>query len=172
LYGATVESGQPGGLVPGSGTSFPDDVLSDLLRRFARFGALLEPHDHGGIRASLSEVLALGELSVSEGMSQQELADLLGLEKSTVSRLVSGMAARGWLTRERHPANRRVTRLELTEAGRLAAERIGRDLRQRHHAMFSAMTAEERQALTVGLGALARVVEHAAAQHPARITEA
>jgi DNA-binding MarR family transcriptional regulator len=134
-------------------------VLSDLLRRFARFGVLLEPHDHDGSRASLSEVMALGELSVSEGMSQQELADLLGLEKSTVSRLVGAMESRGWLTRARDPANRRVTQLRLTETGRRAAERIGRDLRHRHHAMFSAMTPEERQALTVGLSALARVVE-------------
>ena len=145
--------------MPGAGSSFPDDVLSELIHRFARSGSLLEPHDHGGVQVSLSEVLAFGELAASEGLSQQVLAERLGLEKSTVSRLVSGMEERGWLTRGRDPANRRYTRLHLTEAGQVIAERIGRDLRARHEAMFAAMTTAERRALTVGLTALARVID-------------
>jgi DNA-binding IclR family transcriptional regulator len=35
--------------------------------------------------------MALGELAEVEGMSQHELTALLGLEKSTVSRLVAGL---------------------------------------------------------------------------------
>jgi DNA-binding MarR family transcriptional regulator len=149
--------------VPRAGSAFPDDVLSQLIHRFARSGSLLEPHDHGGVRVSLSEVLALGELTTSAGVSQQELAERLGLEKSTVSRLVAGLESRGWLTRDRDPANRRFARLDLTRAGQAVADRIGRELHEHHRALFSALTAEEREALAVGLTALARVIdEHAA----------
>jgi DNA-binding MarR family transcriptional regulator len=161
LYDATMASDQDGdgeGAAAGHGW-FPDDVLSRLLRRLVRFGSLLEPHDHGGIQASMSEVLALGEIAAAVTLSQQQLADLLALEKSTVSRLVTGMEQRGWLIREREPANRRFTRLRLTSDGEDAAARIAQDLRDRHRTLFSGLTPLEREALTVGLSALARSLE-------------
>jgi DNA-binding MarR family transcriptional regulator len=144
--------------VTSSGGPFPDDELRRVLQRFARFGGLLEPHDHAGIRASLSEVLALGALVETGTLSQQELAVQLGLEKSTVSRLAAGLEERGWLARERDPENRRYYRLRLTPEGRAVAERIGADLRARHRELLAALTDEERAALTLGLTALARVL--------------
>ena len=69
---------------------FPDDELRRALQRLFRLGGLLEPHQHAGLKLSLSEVMALGELGDVESMSQQELGQLLGLEKSTVSRLAAG----------------------------------------------------------------------------------
>ena len=66
---------------------FPDDELRRGLQQLIRLSRILEPHTGAGTRASLSEVMALGELTEVEAMSQHELARLLGLEKSTVSRL-------------------------------------------------------------------------------------
>jgi DNA-binding MarR family transcriptional regulator len=127
-----------------------------VLQRLIRLGGLLEPHDHAGDHRSLSEVMALGELAEVDSMSQQELARLLGLEKSTVSRLVAGLERRGWVARDRDPSNRRFYQLRLTESGREVADRIGRDLRDHHARLLAALTPDEIQALTVGLSALAR----------------
>lgn len=135
---------------------FPDDELRRLLQRLIRLGGLLEPHDHVGAHASLSEVMALGELSEVDCLSQQELAQLLGLEKSTVSRLAAGLERRGWVARDRDPANRRFYQLRLTEAGRGVAERIGSDLRAQHARLIAALTPDEMAALAVGLNGLAR----------------
>ena len=79
-----------------TGGPFPDDDLRRSLRRLVRLGGLLEPHSHhhAGLHMSLSEMMALGELADVESMSQQELGQLLGLEKSTVSRLVVGLQHR------------------------------------------------------------------------------
>jgi len=110
----------------GAAGGFPDDWLRRLLRGLVRAGGLLEPHDPSGVRLSLSEVFALGELADAGTLSQQELADRLGLEKSTVSRLAANLERREWLTRERDPANRRFYRLRLTGAraeGREAGRR-------------------------------------------------
>ena len=64
-------------------TTFPDDELRRFLRQLVRTGGLLEPAhappNHGGDEVSMSESLALGELSDAGEMSQQELARLLGL---------------------------------------------------------------------------------------------
>jgi len=147
LYGTTV-----------TGNSFPDDDLRRALRRLVRLGSLLEPHQHAGLHLSLSEMMALGELADVESMSQQDLGELLGLEKSTVSRLAAGLQRRGWIGRERDPANRRFYQLQLTPEGRTVAERIGQDLRTHHEQLLGALTPDEREALTIGLAGLARAL--------------
>ena len=135
---------------------FPEDRLRRLLQQLAQTGGLLEVHDHGGIKVSVSEILALGELSDAGTLSQRELATRLGLEKSTVSRLAAGMERRGWLVRERDPANRRLYRLRLTQEGQAAARTVGEDLHARHAHLFAALTPDERAGLEVGLKGLIR----------------
>jgi DNA-binding MarR family transcriptional regulator len=143
---------------------FPDDVISTLLRRLVRAGGLLEPHDHPGVHASLSEILAMRELVDMPGLAQNDLADRLGLEKSTVSRLVAGLERRGWVRRDRDPGNRRYLRLSLTDEGAATARLIGRHLHEHHRAMLAGLTHGELEALVVGLTALARVLS----EHPAK----
>lgn len=144
---------------------FSDDHLRQLLRRVVRLSGLLEPHDHAGVRASASEVFALGELVEAGTLSQQELAERLGLEKSTVSRLVAGMEGRGWLSRVRDPANRRVYRLSLTGEGEAAACHIREFFRTRHAHMLGSLTPAERRGLMLGLAGLARVADEGTASH-------
>lgn len=146
-------------------TTFPDDDLGRFFQQLARSSGFLEAvqssHEHAGVRLSMSETFALGELASAGSLSQQELAERLGLEKSTVSRLAAGMEGRGWLRRERHPDNRRLYRLELTEVGRDVAERVGSELREHHGRLLARLTGEERHALRVGLGALVRELDGA-----------
>lgn len=138
---------------------FPDDEIRRLMRRLVRLVGLLEPHRHGEVKVSLSEVMALGELSEAESLSQQELSQLLGLEKSTVSRLAAGLEGRGWVSRHRDPTNRRYSQLALTDEGRAVAERLGQDLQAHHDRLLAGLTAVDRKALTTGLTALGRVLE-------------
>ena len=97
------------------------------------------------------------ELSGSP-LTQKELADRLGLEKSTVSRLVSGLEAKGWVTRNRHLHNRRFSQVTLSAAGRTAANRAGDNLQRRHAELFAALSEEELSALAVGVAALTRIL--------------
>jgi DNA-binding MarR family transcriptional regulator len=139
--------------------AFPDDWLRRLLRGLVRASGMLEPHNHAGTRLSMSEIFALGELSESDTLSQRDLADRLGLEKSTVSRLAGNLERRGWLSRERDPANRRFYRLRLTLHGRDAARRIGGHFRVYHAALLSELTPDEQAGLRAGLAGLIRALE-------------
>jgi DNA-binding MarR family transcriptional regulator len=150
---------------PTTGSDFPDDELRRLLSHLVRAAGLLEPspepHQHAGVRVSTSEVFALGELIEAGSLSQQDLADRLGLEKSTVSRLAAALEGRGWLSRERDDANRRFYRLRLTAEGQDVARRIGAELREHHSRLLDQLTPVERHALAVGLGGLVRAMrEH------------
>jgi len=138
--------------------SIPEDDLSALLRRLARLAALMERHEHGGINASASELFAMEELSASP-LTQSELGTRLGLEKSTVSRLVSGLEAKGWVSRNRHLHNRRFSHVTLSQAGRDASHRAAADLQKRHTQVFAALSGQERAALAVGVAALTRILE-------------
>jgi len=139
---------------------FPDDELRRALQQLIRLSRILEPHSTAGTHASLSEVMALGELAEVDGMSQHELAQLLGLEKSTVSRLVAGLVDRGWVSRERTPHNRRLYRLQLTHDGHATARQIGKELRVQHAELLSGLTLAERQGLAIGLAGIARVLRN------------
>ena len=70
---------------------------------------------------SASEARALAELVTARGLAQGELAGLLGLEKSTVSRLAAGLERKGWIRRGRDEDNQRYVRLYLTPEGRARA---------------------------------------------------
>jgi len=135
----------------------PDDDLSYILRRLARLAAAMERQEQGGIGASASELFAMEELSGSP-LSQSELADRLGLEKSTVSRLVSGLEAKGWVARSRHLHNRRFSQVTLSATGHAAANRAAVNLQQRHAELFAALGEEELSALALGVAALTRIL--------------
>jgi DNA-binding MarR family transcriptional regulator len=138
---------------------FPDDWLRRLLRGLVRAGSLLESHGQTGLGLSLSEVFALAELADAGTLSQQDLADRLGLEKSTVSRLAAGLERHGWLSRERDPDNRRFYRLRLTASGKQVAKRVGGHFRRYHAALFQALTPDEQAGLQLGMAGLIRALD-------------
>ena len=77
-------------------------------------------------QVSSSEARALIELVTARGIAQGELAGLLGLEKSTVSRLAAGLERKGWIRRGRDEGNQRYVRLYLTPEGGEVATRVDR----------------------------------------------
>lgn len=137
----------------------PHDVLEMAMDGLFRRRGVLDPSGAvPGLGASLSESLALGFLAAGPCV-QHELGAYLALEKSTVSRLVAGMTGKGWVERARDPENRRFQKVVLTGAGRTAAAQIAEAMRERHARWLAALSAEERQALAVGLPALVRVMD-------------
>ncbi|WP_327287081.1 MarR family winged helix-turn-helix transcriptional regulator [Streptomyces sp. NBC_01198] len=136
----------------------PHDVLELAMDGLFRRRGVLDPSRVvPGLGASLSESLALGYLATGSCV-QHELGSYLGLEKSTVSRLVAGMTEKGWVERGRDPDNRRFQKVVLTGLGRRAATQIAEAMRQRHERWLAALSPEEQQALAIGLPALVRAM--------------
>lgn len=137
--------------------------LHELLKALIRAVGMLH-HALPGEPVTLSQVFALHELDLGRPLAQQELAERLGLEKSSVSRMAADMERKGLLVRERDPANRRFYRLRLTDRGRVYHARAGALFRERMAPLIDAMTAAERAALVTGLSGLVRVMH----EHDAR----
>jgi DNA-binding MarR family transcriptional regulator len=105
---------------------------------------------------SASEARALIELVAARGIAQGQLAVLLGLEKSTVSRLAAGLERKGWLRRGRDEENQRFVRLYLTPEGRAIAAQVWQAWQSRQARILAGLSAEERAGLSAGLRGLVR----------------
>ena len=105
---------------------------------------------------SASEARALIELLTARGIAQGQLAALLGLEKSTVSRLAAGLERKGWLRRGRDGENQRFVRLYLTPEGRAIAAQVWQAWQSRQARIMAGLSAEERAGLAAGLRGLVR----------------
>jgi DNA-binding MarR family transcriptional regulator len=122
---------------------------------------------------SASEARALIELLTARGIAQGQLAALLGLEKSTVSRLAAGLERKGWVRRGRDEDNQRYVRLYLTPEGRVIAAQVWQAWQSRQARILAGLSAEERAGLAAGLRGLVRglaaegLLEDAAAAAPA-----
>jgi DNA-binding MarR family transcriptional regulator len=114
------------------------------------------PSVAGVPQLSGSEARALIELVKARGIAQGELAALLGLEKSTVSRLAAGLERKGWIRRGRDEGNQRYVRLYLTAEGGAVAARLWSAWHSRQARILAALTPEERAGLAAGLGGLVR----------------
>jgi len=142
------------------------DQLLGLLLRMLSPGAVPpgsppagNDHEAGPVPAaavSASEARALTELLAAHGIAQGQLAALLGLEKSTVSRLAAGLESKGWIRRGRDEQNHRYVRLYLTPQGRAVADRLWQAWQSRQERILAGLTAEERSGLALGLRGVLR----------------
>jgi DNA-binding MarR family transcriptional regulator len=143
------EGGQAGpDGVAGDGSAVPDSGERDRSAGEAAEAPIPAP--------SASEARALIELVAARGIAQGQLGTLLGLEKSTVSRLAAGLERKGWVRRGRDEANQRYIRLYLTPEGSRVAARVWSAWQTRQARILAALTIEERAGLASGLRGLIR----------------
>jgi DNA-binding MarR family transcriptional regulator len=131
-------------------------VAIDAAAQPPRSGMPASGEADPALAISASEARALIELVAARGIAQGELAALLGLDKSTVSRLAAGLERKGWVRRGRDEANQRYVRLYLTPEGGEVAARVWRAWQSRQNRILASMSADERVGLTAGLRGLIR----------------
>lgn len=139
------------------------EVLGHAMHQLFALRGVLDPAQAApGLGATLSEVLALSHLAADGALTQAEVAERLALDKSTVSRLIDSLQAKGWAERRQDDHDRRVSRVGLTPAGRRAASEVAAATHRRHARVLEGLSAEERDALAVGLPGLVRALEESA----------
>lgn len=133
--------------------------LHELFMEFMRVAGMLQPeYPIHGHQVSMSQAFAVHELDTDPPLSQRDLVERLGLEKSTVSRMAAEMERKGLLVRERDPGNRNFYRLRLTDRGRKLHAGMAADFHRQYVKWVAAMSDSEVEAALVGLSALVRVM--------------
>lgn len=133
----------------------PDDVLEAVHAVMHRVRSL----QHQGLRDGEHELApmearVLGFFARHPGGTQRDLAEHSGRDKGQLARLVNGLRERGLLDARPDPADRRVTRLHLTDHARqlhLAVQRQRRRLAERAAAGLNEAERQQLQALLARL---------------------
>ena len=131
-----------------------ENELAQLLSvELMRLGGRLESSVQGHLKQwdiSTPQFNVLRILFVrdeGEGVSCQTVIDRLLTPVPDLTRLLSRLEERGWVTRFRDPHDRRIRRSKLTETGRSVVEEIYPTLTVFHQTEFASLTAAEMQTL-------------------------
>ncbi|MEU1010871.1 MarR family winged helix-turn-helix transcriptional regulator [Streptomyces sp. NPDC088810] len=138
-------------------TPDPDGLLAEqLLRLTRRVHRIQKRHleqRHLGVTPAQSRLLrTLAHYASPPRMA--DLAERLEVVPRAVTTLVDGLEASGKVRRVPDPANRRVTRIELTDEGRAALRVLRGARRSAAEEILAPLTEKERQVLGVLLDTL------------------
>lgn len=102
------------------------------------------------------------QAGASGGLTLKELSERMGLAHSTVSGIIDRLERRGMVYRQVDPADRRSTRIVMTERVRAYIEQqLMPHLRDPLLAALRRATSEEREAILTGLSTLHRLLTQA-----------
>lgn len=119
------------------------------LHLFMAFGWLARSMARGS-RFSVIKPAAIGVpalLKAHPGLSQTELADLMGVERMTAGVQVGRCIRNGWVRRERSVTDRRKYRLYVTAKGLTNLRRIAALIPQHERYLFGSLSRQDQAAL-------------------------
>ncbi|OME30631.1 MarR family transcriptional regulator [Paenibacillus odorifer] len=100
------------------------DVLRNLMRAFDKNIGALEKTQLMCCGATIGQCHAIMEIGLAGEISLIDLANVLNLDKSTMSRTVNNLVADHWVERIIDPNNRRYVKLMLSNKGQVLNEQI------------------------------------------------
>ena len=127
----------------------------------AKFADLLIP-----LKFTPPQAGILGVISRQNALSQQALADLLGMFPSRLVLMLDELEQAGLIERRPHNSDRRVYALHLTAQGKKALQAITRVARQHEDTLCAALNASERETLTQLLSRIANEQQLRPGVHP------
>jgi DNA-binding MarR family transcriptional regulator len=128
------------------------DALEDLLR-------VVQFRDRDRAccyDVSVSQCYALERVVHGGGLTVNELAASLYVDKSTASRIAQSLVDKGYVARARDPEDGRVVRLVPTPAGTVLCHRILADIREEYAEMLAEFGPEVRAGIIRLVGRLGR----------------
>ena len=116
-----------------------------LLTRLSKLVYRKTPESQLGVR--LKHFVVLSYLADREGIPQQELGDICGMDANNLVLVLNELEAAGLAQRRRDPQDRRRHIVEVTDAGRTAFERGERAREAVEDDVLGALDSDERQTL-------------------------
>jgi DNA-binding MarR family transcriptional regulator len=134
------------------------ELLDELFAHSPAKALRYMRHWPGGA-LSLVHLNVMMILDSDGALPMNQLAEALDVSQASATGIVDRMEQRGLIARQRDPDDRRVTRVDLTDSGRQAIERLGAERRDRLGKLLDELTDEELNAFLVGSRAMRRARE-------------
>lgn len=126
-------------------------------RRYFSKGKEGERAGIGPIKKGFSDIL--GMLVSSDGVSQQQIADKIGIRPQSASEAICSMEMQGLIRRQDSNFDKRVTLIYITDEGREYYEKSYLEISEHAREFLSVLTEEEKQVLFSLLMKLGRAEE-------------
>lgn len=136
---------------------------SHLLHRAQQIAA---NHSAAALKSAgvtLRQFSVLAALSGNEGVSQSDLVNATGIDRSTLADMVARMEAGGLIKRADSKTDARAKSVSLTAKGKKAYDKALPAVSKADDALFSTLAKAKQDALMQGLGGLVEDAEKAAA---------
>lgn len=135
------------------------NILQELLRVLVRNLSILEKSDASCCGVTITQCHAILEIGRSGKISLVELADLLGVDKSTMSRTVNNLVESDFAIRESDAENRRYVIIQLTENGKSVFQNIEESMESYYKGIFGSIPEDKRSQVLESLQLLADAVK-------------
>ncbi|PJI10478.1 MULTISPECIES: MarR family winged helix-turn-helix transcriptional regulator [Clostridium] len=134
------------------------DCLRELIRILVRDLGLLEKSDSSCQGVTISQCHAIVEIGRAKEISLNELAGILELDKSTMSRTINKLVGDSLVLRETHPEDRRYIVIKLTEKGMKVFKTIEENMSTYYKNIFIAIPENKREQILDSLKVLIDVI--------------
>ncbi|SFP85467.1 MarR family winged helix-turn-helix transcriptional regulator [Caldicoprobacter faecalis] len=132
--------------------------LRELIRVLVRNLGILEKSNASCCGVTISQCHAIVEIGRSGEVSLNELAELLALDKSTMSRTINNLVEDGLVIRELDPEDRRYAKIKLTDKGIKIFKNIEESMDRYYKAIFNSVPEEKREQVLDSLKLLIEAV--------------
>lgn len=135
------------------------DSLREQLRILVRNLGILEKSDASCCGVTIAQCHALVEIGRTQKISLIELADLLGLDKSTMSRTINNLVDAGLVKREIDSENRRYISIQLTDKGTEVFKSIEDSMRGYYSTIYKSIPEDKRMQVLESLEILVKSIK-------------
>ena len=134
--------------------------LRELIRILVRNLGVLEKSDASCCGVTITQCHAIVEIGRVGSISLIELADLLVVDKSTMSRTVNNLVEAGFVTREMDTENRKYVLIQLTAEGMNVYGKIESSMETYYGDIFQKLPEEKRNQVLESLALLTEAAKN------------
>jgi len=130
-----------------------------LLHRAQQFAVERFSAATGGVEITQRQFAVLCAVHDAEGLTQTQLVQVTGIDRSTLAELVSRMTAKGLLVREKAPGDARANAVKFTDDGRQLYQTVIAGARSADEAILSALPKGKRASFLESLNRIALALD-------------
>ena len=135
-------------------------TLRELVRVLVRHLGILEKSDAGCCGITLSQCHAIVEIGRRGSINLNDLADLLNVDKSTMSRTINNLVESGLAARDLDNGDRRYVVIQLTEDGQRFFENTETSMERYYQTILSRIPEDKRDQVMESLSLLTAAIGH------------
>ncbi len=120
------------------------EILRELIHMLVKDLCILERSDASCCGVTIAQCRTVVEIGRKEKISLVDLANLVGVDKSTMSRTVSNLVEAGLVARDWGYENKRYIVIQLTEKGRSVFQIIEKSMERYYKSIFDSIPEDKK----------------------------